>query len=276
MVTFQTTKYKVERAYYQSVGFSDILACSIYNGLDLKVYTYYYFIDLDGTLVDTDGANNLAYIESLNSLGKEEVVKELKERLEAGKIKRIDRNYIKEEFKLDDNEIKEIVKKKDEFYGLEEILGKIKIKSKMIEELRKLQKCNKIFLVTNCRLRRVLLTLKYIKSRGYELKFEKIICREDKYIDDDERKGIIKELCQELGIKEENVITFKDTENANKYNKAVEVLKSEFIQRKIKIFIYDDEDIELEKAKEACENQNIYFIMYKGDDFDYEEIFYLP
>jgi phosphoglycolate phosphatase-like HAD superfamily hydrolase len=125
------------------------------------------FCDMDGTLIDTDFANFLAYrravIEATNG---KNIVKLTEERLNRKRLKNLLSSLTPEE---EEN----ITTLKTEYFP--EFLSETRLNSQLAEILIKNRNQSKIFLVSNCRESRVVQVLKHHKLLD---SFIRLICRE--------------------------------------------------------------------------------------------------
>lgn len=122
----------------------------------MKPIPLYYFIDMDGTLIDTDYANFLAYQHAVREVtdGRLDI------RYEAGR--RFDRQALKQSFpQMVDFEFARIVSLKTDCY--EQFLPETKLNTVLIDRLRMISTTSKKVLVTDSEKRRAELTLRYHK-----------------------------------------------------------------------------------------------------------------
>lgn len=123
---------------------------------------------MDGTLVDTNLANFLAYEKAINS-----VIKTRKS-VSFNKEIRFNRTVLRATFpKLSEALIGDIIKAKEVFYN--EFIHLISPISRNIEILKECSKANKCYLVTNCREERAIKTLSQFRLLEY---FSKLIFRQ--------------------------------------------------------------------------------------------------
>ena len=124
------------------------------------------FFDFDGTLIDTDYANYLSYKKAIKAVLNKSISFKNNERFTRDTLKNIFPD-------LEKRQIDKIIKKKKLFY--KEFLSETKPNKILFEILDKFSKINMIFLVTNCRKDRALLTLNYY---NIEMKFNNVFYRE--------------------------------------------------------------------------------------------------
>ncbi len=114
--------------------------------------------DLDGTLIDTDKANFLAYKSAIFKITNIKIEDIYKERINRTLIKKI-------LIDTSDELIPEIVLVKEKIYS--EYLSHTKLIVENYKLLLKHSNTNKIYLVTNCRKNRALQLLDYYNIRNY-------------------------------------------------------------------------------------------------------------
>lgn len=166
-----------------------------------------FFFDLDGTLIDTNLANFLAYKKAINS-----VISSEKDLIYNAQ-QRFNRSVLKATFpNLTDKHIETIIKLKESYY--EGFLDKASLKIELATILFKYSKTNQTFLVTNCRKDRAFKTISYF---GLEDKFTNIFCREN----DDNGKTINKfqNALSLLRIPPNTVIAFENEADEISYAK---------------------------------------------------------
>ena len=109
--------------------------------------------DFDGTLVDTDYANYLAYKNAIQKLFQlDGIPYNPNERFNRIALKKVMPNLTKEEYE-------KVIQLKNELYA--EHLHETKLNKSVAEILKKYSKTHKTVLVTNCREDRAVATLKY-------------------------------------------------------------------------------------------------------------------
>jgi len=125
-----------------------------------------FFFDLDGTLIETDTANFLAYkaaILEVADIKIEDIYKE-----------RINRTLLRKILNTTDDSISKIVLHKEKKYS--EYLPYTRLINKNFNQLVRHSNTNKIYLVTNCRKSRALQLLEYHQITSY---FTDFIFREE-------------------------------------------------------------------------------------------------
>ncbi len=112
------------------------------------------FVDMDGTLINTDNANFLSYkkaVEKVLSINIDDLFNQ--------KI-RFNRKVLKTIFStISDEDFNEIIKLKNKYYS--GFLSTTKLNYSLFELLTEYKKTNKIILVTSCRKKRALSILKH-------------------------------------------------------------------------------------------------------------------
>ena len=127
-----------------------------------------FFFDMDGTLIDTNFANFLAYEKAILSVTKSD------HGLAYSPEKRFNRSVLKIAVPdLTGTDYGRIIKEKEEYYL--DFLHETKLNTEIVEILIKYSKSNKTVLVTNCRKDRAMSTLKHFELIRY---FSIILCRE--------------------------------------------------------------------------------------------------
>lgn len=175
------------------------------------------FFDLDGTLIDTDYANWLAYNKAYD-------ISEIKRDILADDIlfEFFDVNERVDKLRITDMLIHfgkkycdEIILKKKEFYS--ENLKFTKQIEENVDILKRFSETNKIILVSNCSKERGVETLKYHQLDTY---FHKMFFAEDKTLSENKYENAI----QLLGISSDNIIAFEDDKNEIERAKEVGIM----------------------------------------------------
>ncbi len=156
------------------------------------------FFDLDGTLVETNYANFLAYNKALKLLLNKSIIYNPQERFTREKLSLTFPALTREE-------IKNIIEKKEIFY--EDYVREIKLNTAMYHILNYYHTTNRIFLVTNCRKDRALKILQHYNLYG---KFEKIFYQK---CDNGKMINKFKHAISYLNIIPETVIVFENEQS---------------------------------------------------------------
>lgn len=156
------------------------------------------FFDLDGTLVDTNMANFLAYNKAFKSVTNS--TKDLPFNLSVRFNRSVLLNVVPD---LTKETYEKIIREKELYY--KEFLHKTKLIKENVNILLKYSKTNKCFLVTNCRKNRALQTLSYFEL---ESKFNGIFCRENR--DSEVKINKFQRAISTLGIIPNIIIAFED------------------------------------------------------------------
>ena len=155
---------------------------------------------MDGTLIDTDYSNFLAYKKAIQVV--------INKNLIYKSSKRFTRKQLLKIFPgLSERVVKEIIEKKELFY--KEFLKETILNEQAYNILNKYSKTNQVFLVTNSRKNRAELLLEYYNLKE---KFKGIFYRR---IDNSKKQNKYKKLISELNILPSNIIVFE--------NEAIEV-----------------------------------------------------
>jgi len=155
------------------------------------------FFDLDGTLVETDYANFLAYNKAVNIILNKNINYNPDERFNRKKLI-ITFPYITKA------QLDNIIETKEKFY--KEFLPETKLNKKAYDILNKYSKTNKTILVTNCRKNRALMILQHY---NLEEKFEKLLFRQ---FDKDEKVNKFKNAILYLNIMPQTIIVFENNQ----------------------------------------------------------------
>jgi beta-phosphoglucomutase len=135
--------------------------------LDIKANIVFLF-DLDGTLVDTDYANFLAYKKAIRSVTKSN------NNLAFNPKRRFNRSGLPSAVpSLTQVEYETIIQEKEKYYN--DFLHEMKLNAEIANILSKYSKTHKTVLVSNCRKDRAMTTLGHF---GLVDKFTNIFCRE--------------------------------------------------------------------------------------------------
>ncbi len=153
------------------------------------------FFDLDGTLVETDYANFLAYNKAIKSVLNKSIIFNPNERFTREKLFSIFTNLTK-------TEIVRIIERKEMYY--KEYLTETKLNETIYQVLNKYHKTNRTFLVTNCRKNRALLTLRH---HNIEDKFEKLFYRQ---FNKNKKVNKFKNAISDLNITPHKIILFEN------------------------------------------------------------------
>lgn len=159
------------------------------------------FFDMDGTIIDTDYANYLAYKKAIETVISSNI------NIAYNPNERFNRGLLKKAIPdLSENLYEKIIQQKEKFY--DELLPQTKIIDFVVDILVDYSKTHKTVLVTNCRKERALMTLKY---HDLTSKFSKFYFREFSVVD--ERINKFKNAITDLGVIPEKVLVFEN-ENA--------------------------------------------------------------
>ena len=156
---------------------------------------------MDGTLVDTDYANFLAYKRAIQSVtsSTNEITYNPDRRFNRSRLYSVLPN-------LTQTDYEKIIQEKEEYYN--DFLHETKLNEEIVNILFKYSKTNKTVLVTNCRKDRAMTTLKHF---GLADKFNHIFCRE--FVDNDKKVNKFQSAISKLGVSPNLVIAFENEEN---------------------------------------------------------------
>ena len=117
------------------------------------------YCDMDGTLIDTDYANYLSYINAIKDVTRQ------KYDIQFNSRKRLNRKLLKEKIpNLTDNQFNAIVSLKTNYYS--KYLAETKVNTPLAEFIRKCVRTNDAILVTCCREKRALKRCSITICRG--------------------------------------------------------------------------------------------------------------
>ena len=157
--------------------------------------------DMDGTLVDTDYANFLAYKRAIQS-----VTKSTNE-ITYNPVRRFNRSSLYSAVpNLTQTEYEKIIQEKEEYYN--DLLHETKLNEETANILFKYSKTHKTVLVSNCRKDRAMTTLKHF---GLADKFSDIFCRE--FVDNDKKVNKFQNAISKLGVPPNLVVAFENEES---------------------------------------------------------------
>ena len=158
------------------------------------------FFDMDGTLVDTNLANFLAYKKAVDS------VLQTESNLVYNSEIRFNRSVLKTNFPhLTDKVVEKVIQVKESLY--DEFLEVIKLIDENVEVLLKYSKSNQTYLVTNCRKNRALKTLNHF---GLIDKFTNVFYRT--FDENNKKVNKFEKALSILGVPPNIVIAFENEE----------------------------------------------------------------
>ena len=156
---------------------------------------------MDGTLVDTNYANFLAYKKAI------QFVSASNNNLTYNPDRRFNRSNLKTAVpNLTIDEYEKIIRVKEEYYN--DFLQDTKLNKENADILFKYSKTNRTVLVSNCRKDRAMTTLKHC---GLADKFSYIFCRE--FGDNDQKINKFQKAIINLGVPPNFVIAFENEES---------------------------------------------------------------
>lgn len=161
------------------------------------------FFDMDGTLIDTDGANYLAYKKAVNAVIHIDIDPLF------NRQQRFNRQVLKDLFpSITDAKFEKITQAKEYYY--KDFLSETRLIRENADILYQYSSTNPCYLITNCLKDRALVTLDY---HGLTDKFKGISCKE---IGDETVNKYSKALSM-FGISPQNIVVFEN-EEAEKEN----------------------------------------------------------
>lgn len=174
---------------------------------------------MDGTLVDTDYANFLAYKRAIQSVtsSTNEITYNADRRFNRSRLYSVLPN-------LTQTDYEKIIQEKEEYYN--DFLHETKLNEEIVKILFKYSKINQTVLVTNCRKDRAMTTLKHF---GLADKFNHIFCRE--FVDNDKKVNKFQSAISKLGVSPNLVIAFEneETEIQDALNAGISIINPTYI-----------------------------------------------
>lgn len=157
-----------------------------------------FFFDMDGTLIDTDYANFLAYQKAVYSVTKSDY------NIVFNPLKRFNRSDLKSALpNLSECEYVKIIQEKENCY--DNFLSEVKLNSNIVEIFLKYSQTHKTVLVTNCRKERAVKTLNHF---GLLEKFSNVFYRH--FAENEQRTNKFQNAILNLGVNPLFVIAFED------------------------------------------------------------------
>jgi beta-phosphoglucomutase-like phosphatase (HAD superfamily) len=173
----------------------------------------YAFFDMDGTLVETDYANFLAYNKAINS------VLNIRNTIEFNPNHRFDKNSLKQQFQnLSDFQYKRIIQLKNKLTN--DFLSKTFVNSKVVEAFISMSETKRTVLVTNASFDRAMQTMKF---HGLDRYLDAMFCSGHRSSDANKYQHAI----ETLGASTKNIVLFEneDKEVLNALNSGVQKQK---------------------------------------------------
>jgi beta-phosphoglucomutase len=158
------------------------------------------FFDMDGTLIDTNLTNFLAYKKAIDSITKSDYG------LTYDPHKRLNRSNLKSAISdISESAYENIIKEKEKCYN--DFLHKAKLNIETVNILHKYSKTNKTVLVTNCRKERAIMTLNYFELAD---KFTHVFFRQ--FSDNNEKVNKFTNAISSLGVPPWLIVAFENEE----------------------------------------------------------------
>ena len=159
------------------------------------------FFDMDGTLVDTDYANFLAYQQPISEIVESDL------NIEYDPNFRLNRSSLKNVLPfLSETEYRGIIEKKEELYN--NYLHEIQVCKEKVRVIFEYAKYNKIVLVTNSSSNRAMTILNYFGLTEY---FDEIFCQES--MNENNKINKFQNAIEKLDITPNIVVAFENEES---------------------------------------------------------------
>lgn len=158
--------------------------------------TEYAFFDMDGTLIETDYANFLAYNNAISSVLKK------KDAIEFNPIQRFDKKSLKQEFPdLSEFQYKRIIQIKNELNN--EFLSETFVNSEVVDAFITMSETKNLILVTNAQSKRALQAMKF---HGLDQYLSTMFCSDKRSLNANKYQHAIESLATEP----ENIMLFEN------------------------------------------------------------------